>query len=670
MEDNGLIGLKDACAELSISVATGKNWLKLGKMLPSLVEGKTAYFTRAYLDQLKLELQSGQNRALKSRRNKKYVSGNSLYKAYVSEKSVNVAHVQKLLAIFSCQKIEISNDIIKCVLAECAVCLLSKALNVSNHRHRYFLSGFLKHEIDLGGFSCFITDLLQGVVNVDAIIRDNLCLFEIDYELESHEDIIGLLYISCKNVANRKAIGAYYTPTSVVKKLIDALFENENKKSEKRVLDPCCGTGNFLLQLSDEFVVNNIFANDIDEISVKITRINLAIKYRPTDVKVLYTNVTQINYLADYHNTEFDYILGNPPWGYNFSEGESMFLRQNYDSAMGKNVESYDVFIECALKHMKKGGKLSFVLPEAILNVKAHAPIRQFIIDNTSISFLSYLGNTFDKVQCPCIILEMTNTGEKINCCGLKVNDNGKEYILKKDRVVSSDYFSFLTTDDEQSVLDKINNVTPKEKLEGKAVFALGIVTGDNKSYISSEKNSANEMILKGIDIYKYKASESGNYIDFKPESFQQIAPIEYYRAPEKLLYRFICNQLVFAYDDQQRLSLNSCNIVIPKIHDLSVKYIMAILNSRMAQFVFKKQFNSVKVLRSHIEQMPIPIADQATQEMIQEKVDLLIASQDEQLLNELYDDLDSEIKKLYKLTEHEYSIIKQSMATENLFLV
>ena len=70
MEDNGLIGLKDACAELSISVATGKNWLKLGKMLPSLVEGKTAYFTRAYLDQLKLELQSGQNRALKSRRNK------------------------------------------------------------------------------------------------------------------------------------------------------------------------------------------------------------------------------------------------------------------------------------------------------------------------------------------------------------------------------------------------------------------------------------------------------------------------------------------------------------------------------------------------------------------------------------------------------------------------
>ena len=37
------------------------------------------------------------------------------------------------------------------------------------------------------------------------------------------------------------------------------------------------------------------------------------------------------------------------------------------------------------------------------------------------------------------------------------------------------------------------------------------------------------------------------------------------------------------------------------------MKYIMAILNSRVAQFYFKKRFNSVKVLRSHIEQIPIP---------------------------------------------------------------
>ena len=35
--------------------------------------------------------------------------------------------------------------------------------------------------------------------------------------------------------------------------------------------------------------------------------------------------------------------------------------------------------------------------------------------------------------------------------------------------------------------------------------------------------------------------------INFRPEQFQQAAPAEYYRAPEKLLYRFICSHLVFA---------------------------------------------------------------------------------------------------------------------------
>lgn len=40
-------------------------------------------------------------------------------------------------------------------------------------------------------------------------------------------------------------------------------------------------------------------------------------------------------------------------------------------------------------------------------------------------------------------------------------------------------------------------------------------------------------MVLKGADIRKYHINPSANYIMFKPESFQQIAPIEMYRARE-----------------------------------------------------------------------------------------------------------------------------------------
>ncbi|WP_334303208.1 TaqI-like C-terminal specificity domain-containing protein, partial [Coprococcus eutactus] len=44
---------------------------------------------------------------------------------------------------------------------------------------------------------------------------------------------------------------------------------------------------------------------------------------------------------------------------------------------------------------------------------------------------------------------------------------------------------------------------------------------------------------------------------------YQQAAPERIYRAPEKLIYRCINRQLVFAYDESRHLTLNSCNLVI-----------------------------------------------------------------------------------------------------------
>lgn len=51
--------------------------------------------------------------------------------------------------------------------------------------------------------------------------------------------------------------------------------------------------------------------------------------------------------------------------------------------------------------------------------------------------------------------------------------------------------------------------------LKNNADFALGIVTGNNKKYISNNKTADNEMILKGSDISKYHIKQSDNYIIF-----------------------------------------------------------------------------------------------------------------------------------------------------------
>ena len=123
--------------------------------------------------------------------------------------------------------------------------------------------------------------------------------------------------------------------------------------------------------------------------------------------------------------------------------------------------------------------------------------------------------------------------------------------------------------------------------------------------------------------------------------------------------YNFINKKLIFAYDNTGLLSLNSCNILIPNIPGLSVKYILAVLNSSVAQFFFEKKFHSVKVLRSHLEQIPIPVADEKTQEEIVKLVDRLMNLEEiSPEYKETYNILDQRIAELFSLTAKEQKII------------
>lgn len=660
MNKKKYLSLQELCKELSISAATGRNWVKLEKIVPEFVEKKTPFFTRTYVDQLKKDIHSGSNTALKSRRNKKYVSGNELYRSYVSEECKNVENIRHVLQLIREKKIRLSEKKIQILLADCAVKLFAHRFKIQTGKQNTVLLDFLEERLELGTKAPLIWDLIAEKETAINWIKENQTVFEIAYEYEEQEDVIGLLYISCKNIRNRKATGAYYTPTKVVRQLIDKVVEKNG--TDGTVLDPCCGTGNFLLQLPDSFPMEKIYGNDLDRVSVKVTRLNMALRFPKADVQLIYENISNKNYLKNIKVPEVDLIIGNPPWGYSFSKREKEYLKKRFCSAKGKNVESYDVFIEQAMRRLKKDGVLSFVLPEAILNVRSHRAIRKFMMENCSIQYVGFLRNAFDKVQCPCVILQLKNTKERMSCIGMEVNDGSKVFEIHTERKIEPEIFSFLLTDEEFSVLNKLNTIQNVAYLKGNATFALGIVTGDNDIYLSNVKTDENETILKGQDICKYRITDSENFVLFKPERFQQVAPVECYRAPEKLLYRFISSQLVFAYDDQQRLSLNSCNILIPDISGLNMKYVLAILNARVAQFIYKKQFNSVKVLRSHLEQIPIPVVDEVQQQEIIDFVERLQVQMPETEARQIYDELDEKIRLLYGLNDAEYQTIKKSV--------
>ncbi len=667
-----LLSLKALCTELSISEATGRNWLRLGKLTPTAFAGSSPRFAPSYVKALKGDLLSGRNTSLKSRRNKSYISGSGVYASYVSDDSPNLPVVQAIVASFDDIASASTGLLLTAVLAECAIQLLLQRFpgTSSSGLLREYLAKELSsprsivHRIPV---LFLIDDLLRGADSEDiaSVISSYPELFDLSFTHVPGEDTLGLLYISLKNLGKRKAEGAYYTPTFVVDRLCRNLFDMHDI-SGRRILDPCCGTGNFLLQLPDEVSREMVYGSDTDPVSIRLARINYCLKFGVTDKELISEHIAVKDFLLDSDPVSdqqaYDFIIGNPPWGSRFSDAEKARLRETFSSARGRNIESYDVFTEQALRLLTPGGVLSFVLPEAVLNVRYHTAVRRVLLEESCIEYVEFLGDVFDRVHCPSIILQLRRSESSFDTKGLIVTDRGDRYEIGTSRRVSPASFDFFMTDEEYEIIERLDNLEGKVTLKGNAEFALGIVTGDNKKFISHEKTSDNEIIVKGSDLGRYVYVPSDNYIEFDPDAFQQVADVRLYRAPQKLFYKFISDAPVFAYDDTGALSLNSCNILIPAIPGLDIRYVLAVLNSGAVRFYYKKKFNSVKVLRSHLEQIPIPMADAASRKKIVDLVNRILRNRDAASTDSISERIDREVSKLYNLTESQCSSIMRRL--------
>ena len=669
-----LLNTDTVCKKLKICHATLNNWIKLDKIRPTVIKDKQPFFSEEYLADFQKSLASDTDGRLKSRRNKNYVLGKQIYTAYLSEDSRNLVNLLKIFEIIERDYIKINDALMLALIANTAIKML---LDREHHpKITYALKSYYDGKMPQGQFWFLIDNLLMFQTYLEYHVDLEHELFSLDFIYEPNEDILGFLYLSFLEIKSRKAQGAYYTPNAIVKKLCEQILSDKDYQ-HKTFLDPCCGTGNFFLQLPTDIPYTQIYGYDIDPISIDIARLNFALKYKVCDSLFLEKHIRVCNYLKE-HTEEFDFIIGNPPWGFEFEKSDTEYLREHYailKNTKGK-VESFDVFLEKAVCSLKDGGTLAFVLPESLLNVKSHEPIRRFLLAKTLLKTINYLGDPFKNIQCPCIILEVTRSDSKNNLVGFRVFTTKGSFTVKTEREISSDCFCLALDDDEYRLIRKIETLTPSFTLKGQADFALGIVTGDNARYLSDKKELNQETIVCGRDLHKYRFEKNLSFIHYTPQNFQQVSDDAMYRASEKLLYRFICATLVFSYDNEKTLTLNSCNILIPRVKNVNIKYILALLNSRVLQFYFQKKFNSVKVLRSHLERLPMPLADDNVQNKIIRLMQPLLDSEKDKDKTKskkeilcLYDRLDECIAKLYGLDSSEYAKIKLALADLNLYL-
>ena len=192
--------------------------------------------------------------------------------------------------------------------------------------------------------------------------------------------------------------------------------------------------------------------------------------------------------------------------------------------------------------------------------------------------------------------------------------------------------------------------------LKDNAEWALGIVTGNNKELIADYEAEGYETVVTGKDIAKFSISSLESYVRFIPESFQQCAKKELYKCKEKLIYKFISRKLCFVRDEQGLVTLNSANIVIPRLK-LPMSVVCAILNSAIAQYFYEINFGSLKVLRGCLEELPIANfkgQDLALATELAEKLESNPTDAD------LQQDFDQLLFDFYKLDQNQINLVKE----------
>lgn len=222
-------------------------------------------------------------------------------------------------------------------------------------------------------------------------------LFDID--LDEH-DYLGGLYQASKIEGTRNKNGLYYTPVNVVKMVI----KNIHREPNFTYLDPAVGSGSFLIELVEQGIpVSQLYGIDNDRIAVALSTANLLIK---GDGKQ-FPNIVLGDFLVKEGTQSlpesYDVIISNPPWG------AKNLVYTGKNSILGVKADSFDYFIESALKVLNSRGSLFFILPVAFMNVTNHLNIRKFLIENFKIRELQLLPNLFEGVVSDVVILSVKN---------------------------------------------------------------------------------------------------------------------------------------------------------------------------------------------------------------------------------------------------------------------
>jgi adenine-specific DNA-methyltransferase len=290
------------------------------------------------------------------------------------------------------------------------------------------------------------------------------------------------------------------TPIDCVEEMVNKIPEVFWKNKNNKILDPCCGCGNFpfviyfklLKYHTKEHILNNIlYFNDIN--LKRIEALKAVFNYK--------LNIFQEDFLTLNTSIKFDLVVANPPYAKLLPNGKRA----------SKNHNLIGIFINKSLEVMNEKGYLLYITPD---NWMSYADRNTLILKLTKFQ-IHYINihtakKYFKKIGSSFVwyLIEKTPSYKNIEIEGLWKKKIYTDFVKSEIRNYIPLYYNSII----QSILSK--TIDNKEIIKFEVKTSSDLHKYTKKTFISAEEN----------DIYKYKLIHTPKQVVWssKPHKYQK----------------------------------------------------------------------------------------------------------------------------------------------------
>jgi len=394
----------------------------------------------------------------------------------------------------------------------------------------------------------------------------------------------------------------------------------------------------------------------------------------------------------------FDVVVANPPYGLinkRQNKHESIIVSdqelQNFKSssefspARGGMINVFRLFIVRSINILKKGGCFCEIFPLAFACDASAAALREHVLKNHSLLAVEAFPErdnekkrVFEAVKmsvCVVTLLARQNLNASfwLRIHRDKYVDIGNEKAFLTVRVVEaldrSNYTIPLLKPSELAVIESVYKKALPLSFFGHCYTGEIDLTLD-KLYLSDDGDNA--VLLKGaiIDRYRIRDSMSQGEIVFL-DSRRYLRENHGNRSEHHKLRRIVM-QGITGVNERIRLKMtlanegtfcaNSVNYVVLRNSAIQPEFLLALLNSKLLNFVFSKASTNSNVNGYEVDNLPIANASEKQQEEVGKLAANILAAKAQDAaadVSRFEDEIDQLVYELYGLTPEEINIVK-----------